>query len=60
VDGGVHLVSDDARGGHFTTRALRAAGIPVHEPRADNVDTRSYRSSTEDDRADWIEHTVLS
>ena len=56
----MHLVSDDARGGHFTTRALRAAGIPVHEPRADNVDTRSYRSSTEDDRADWIEHTVLS
>jgi hypothetical protein len=58
VDGVVHLVSDDARGGYVTTRALRAAGIPVHELHADSVDTRSYRESTEDELADWIENTV--
>jgi hypothetical protein len=41
VDGVVHLVSDDARGSYFTTRALRAAGIPVLELHADNVDART-------------------
>ncbi|WP_394427614.1 2-hydroxyacyl-CoA dehydratase [Streptomyces sp. SGAir0957] len=40
VDGVVHLVSDDARGSYFTTRALEAAGIPVLELYADNVDAR--------------------
>ncbi|MFD6286535.1 2-hydroxyacyl-CoA dehydratase [Streptomyces sp. NPDC060205] len=40
VDGVVHLVSDDARGSYFTTRALEAAGIPVLELHADNVDAR--------------------
>lgn len=59
VDGVVHLVSDDSRGSYFTTRALRAAGIPVYELHADNVDTRSYQKSTEGDLATWIEHTVL-
>lgn len=59
VDGVVHLVSDDARGGYFTTRALRAAGIPVYELHADNVDTRSYSRSTEEELAAWIEGTVL-
>ncbi|MBF8170640.1 2-hydroxyacyl-CoA dehydratase family protein [Streptomyces olivaceus] len=41
VDGVVHLVSEDARGSYFTTRALEAAGIPVLELHADNVDARS-------------------
>lgn len=41
VDGVVHLVSDDARGSWATTRALEAAGIPVLELHADNVDARS-------------------
>ncbi|SHN74868.1 2-hydroxyacyl-CoA dehydratase family protein [Cryptosporangium aurantiacum] len=42
VDGVVHLVSEDGRGSWFTTSALRAAGIPVLELRADNVDSRGY------------------
>jgi hypothetical protein len=42
VDGVVHLVSDDPRGSHFTTRALEDAGFPVYELRADNVDAAGY------------------
>lgn len=42
IDGVVHLVSDDPRGGYFTTRALRAAGVPVFELAADNVDARTF------------------
>jgi hypothetical protein len=42
VDGVVHLVSDDPRGSYFTTRALEAAGIPVLELHADNVDERTF------------------
>jgi hypothetical protein len=42
VDGVVHLVSDDPRGGWFTTHALESAGIPVFELKADNVDSREY------------------
>ncbi|WP_435070639.1 2-hydroxyacyl-CoA dehydratase [Amycolatopsis thermoflava] len=59
VDGVVHLVSDDARGGYFTTRALRAAGIPVLELHADNVDAR--HASPEAISAvvrDWLEREV--
>jgi hypothetical protein len=37
----VHLVSEDSRGSYFTTRALEAAGIPVLELHADNVDARA-------------------
>jgi hypothetical protein len=60
VDGVVHLVSEDARGSWFTTRALRDAGIPVLELHADNVDTR-----TADPEAltgavsQWLESDVL-
>ncbi|SDF46582.1 2-hydroxyglutaryl-CoA dehydratase, D-component [Lentzea fradiae] len=60
VDGVVHLVSDDARGSYFTNRALRAAGIPVYELHADNVDTRSLRDSTERDVEEWLEREVLA
>ncbi|MGW4589981.1 2-hydroxyacyl-CoA dehydratase [Amycolatopsis thermoflava] len=59
VDGVVHLVSDDARGGYFTTRALRAAGIPVLELHADNVDAR--QASPEAISAvvrDWLDREV--
>lgn len=42
VDGVVHLVSDDPRGHWATSRALREAGIPVIEVRADNADESSY------------------
>ncbi|CAM3520182.1 2-hydroxyacyl-CoA dehydratase family protein [Kibdelosporangium persicum] len=59
VDGVVHLVSDDARGSYFTNRALRAAGIPVYELHADNVDTRSYQESTEQALGDWLEREVV-
>jgi hypothetical protein len=46
VDGVVHLVSDDPRGSYFTTRALKAAGLPVFELRADNVDARTFDAET--------------
>ncbi|MGW6443227.1 2-hydroxyacyl-CoA dehydratase [Lentzea sp. NPDC055074] len=59
VDGVVHLVSDDARGGYFTNRALRAAGIPVYELHADNVDTRSFGETAEAELGDWLESEVL-
>lgn len=60
VDGVVHLVSDDSRGGHFTTRALEAAGIPVLELRADNVDVRSADADgLVRQVGDWLEDRVL-
>ncbi|WP_026453748.1 2-hydroxyacyl-CoA dehydratase family protein [Saccharomonospora iraqiensis] len=60
VDGVVHLVSDDARGGYFTTRALEDAGIPVLELHADNVDPRTTdRATMTRTVAEWLEHRVL-
>ncbi|USX54642.1 2-hydroxyacyl-CoA dehydratase family protein [Lentzea sp. HUAS12] len=59
VDGVVHLVSDDARGGYFTTRALRAAGFPVYELHADNVDTRSFPETAERAMEEWLEREVV-
>ncbi|MEU0508479.1 2-hydroxyacyl-CoA dehydratase family protein [Amycolatopsis sp. NPDC006125] len=59
VDGVVHLVSDDARGGYFTTRALRAAGIPVLELHADNVDARQASPETISAVVrDWLDREV--
>ena len=61
IDGVVHLVSEDPRGSYFTTRALEAAGIPVLELHADNVDARGtdeggiFRTV-----AEWLEHRVLA
>lgn len=59
VDGVVHLVSDDARGSYFTTRALRAAGFPVYELHADNVDTRSFPETAERAMEEWLEREVV-
>ena len=60
VDGVVHLVSDDPRGSYFTTRALRAAGVPVLELRADNVDSRAYDGATTQDIVSrWLEEEIL-
>lgn len=59
VDGVVHLVSDDPRGSYFTTRALRAAGIPVLEVRADNVDSRGADGAALSRAvADWLDTEV--
>lgn len=59
VDGVVHLVSDDARGSYFTTRALRAAGIPVLELRADNVDSRGTDGEALTRTvSDWLDEEV--
>jgi hypothetical protein len=59
VDGVVHLVSDDARGSWATTRALRAAGIPVLELHADNVDARSSDPGLLDEQVGrWLESDV--
>jgi 2-hydroxyglutaryl-CoA dehydratase, D-component len=60
VDGVVHLVSDDARGSWFTTRALEDAGIPVLELRADNVDARTADPDALTAAvARWLEEYVL-
>jgi hypothetical protein len=60
VDGVVHLVSDDGRGSWFTTHALRAAGVPVLELRADNVDDRQYDgAAVEALVAAWLKADVL-
>ncbi len=60
VDGVVHLVSDDARGSWFTTRALTDAGIPVLELRADNVDDRTAdQAALTSTVAEWLETSVL-
>jgi hypothetical protein len=60
VDGVVHLVSDDARGSWFTTRALEDAGIPVLELRADNVDARTADPDALTAAvATWLEDVVL-
>jgi hypothetical protein len=59
VDGVVHLVSDDPRGSWFTTRALEAAGIPVLELHADNVDARTADPQTLDRTVrDWLDAVV--
>jgi hypothetical protein len=52
VDGVVHLVSDDPRGSWFTTRGLEAAGFPVLELHADNVDARSAEPEALDSALD--------
>lgn len=60
VDGVVHLVSDDPRGGYFTTRALREAGFPVYELHADNVDRRTYdEAAVRGEMGSWLEDVVL-
>ncbi|UJW30232.1 2-hydroxyacyl-CoA dehydratase family protein [Saccharothrix sp. AJ9571] len=60
ADGVVHLVSDDARGSWATTRALRAAGVPVLELHADNVDARrSDPAFLDRSVGDWLEAEVL-
>jgi hypothetical protein len=60
VDGVVHLVSDDARGSWATTRALRAAGVPVLELHADNVDARrSDPGHLDATVGGWLESEVL-
>ncbi|GAB2738586.1 2-hydroxyacyl-CoA dehydratase family protein [Amycolatopsis magusensis] len=60
ADGVVHLVSDDARGSWATTRALRAAGVPVLELHADNVDARrSDPAYLDRSVGDWLEAEVL-
>ena len=60
VDGVVHLVSDDGRGGYFTTRALRRAGIPVIEIHGDNVDRRTYDDgAVRRDVERWLRSDVL-
>lgn len=60
IDGVVHLVSDDPRGHWATTRALRAAGIPVIEVRADNADESSYDiEGFRGGVASWIQAVVL-
>jgi hypothetical protein len=59
VDGVVHLVSDDARGSWFTTRALTDAGIPVLELRADNVDPRTAdENALTTTVAEWLDQRV--
>ncbi len=56
VDGVVHLISADSRSSWFTTHALRKAGVPVTEIRADNADGRSLdRAALHDQVARWIE-----
>jgi hypothetical protein len=40
VDAVVHLVAEDVPGSYFVSRALREAGIPVLEIRANNADPR--------------------
>ncbi|MFG2084792.1 2-hydroxyacyl-CoA dehydratase [Spirillospora sp. NPDC048824] len=60
VHGVVHLIEDDARGGYFTTQALRRAGIPVIEIHTGNVDTRTYDGAAITRRIeDWLESAVL-
>jgi hypothetical protein len=60
VDGVVHLVSDDPRGSWATTRALRAAGIPVYELHADNADDSTYDvDAVRAGVATWLEESVL-
>lgn len=60
VDGVVHLVSDDPRGSYFTTRALEAAGIPVLELHADNVDARTFdEDALIAEVNDWLVARVL-
>ena len=60
MDGVVHLVGDDYRGSWFVTDALRRAGIPVLELRADNVDERTYdRDAVRATVGRWLDDAVL-
>ena len=53
-------MSDDARGSWATTRALRAAGIPVLELHADNVDDRGTGPGHLDAAVGgWLQDEVL-
>jgi hypothetical protein len=55
VDGVVHLISPDSRSSWFTTHALREAGIPVTEVRADNADGRTLdRAALHRQVGDWV------
>ncbi|WP_324603964.1 MULTISPECIES: 2-hydroxyacyl-CoA dehydratase family protein [unclassified Streptomyces] len=50
-----------ARGSYFTTRALEAAGIPVLELHADNVDARSADGDALTRTVgDWLDRHVLA
>ncbi|MEV0161932.1 2-hydroxyacyl-CoA dehydratase family protein [Nonomuraea fuscirosea] len=60
IDGVVHLVSDDPRGSYFTARALEAAGFPVIEIHADNVDTRTFGDDVAAQVGRWLEDVVLT
>jgi hypothetical protein len=61
VHGVVHLVSDDPRGSWFTTRGLEAAGFPVLELHADNVDARTAAPGALDRQVSaWLEDVVLA
>ncbi|MDV3223297.1 2-hydroxyacyl-CoA dehydratase family protein [Intrasporangium sp.] len=61
VDGVVHLVSDDPRGSWATTRALRAAGVPVLEMHADNADESTYDvQAFRQTVADWLDGEVTT
>ncbi|MEU4896886.1 2-hydroxyacyl-CoA dehydratase family protein [Streptomyces sp. NPDC044780] len=56
VAGVVHLISPDSRSSWFTTHALRAAGLPVLEIRADNADGRSLDPARlHDDVGRWLD-----
>ena len=60
IDGVVHLVSDDPRGSYFTTRALRDAGFPVIELKADNVDARTFdEQAVSASIAAWLDESVM-
>lgn len=60
IDGVVHLVSDDPRGSYFTARALEAAGFPVIEIHADNVDARTFGDEVVERVGRWLENVVLA
>jgi hypothetical protein len=60
VDGVVHLVSEDPRGGWATTAALRRAGIPAHELHAENADESTYDvAATRAAVTAWLADEVL-
>jgi hypothetical protein len=56
----VHLVSDDPRGSYFTARALEAAGFPVIEIHADNVDGRTFDDDMVERLGQWLENVVMA
>ena len=60
IDGVVHLVGDAYRGAPFITRALEAAGIPVCEIAAHNVDQRAWDDAAVKDAVSrFIEDRIL-